>query len=129
MKQPPSILTDGYGRKHNYLRISLVEKCNLRCTYCMPSEGVQLSPREELMSASEVYEIAKVFVKWLGEYDHEDIDISNIKPGDYVRITSGQFSGEEAILLDRTHHKAVVQLKELGIQLSLSLSNNDLLAL
>ena len=62
MKQPPSILTDGYGRKHNYLRISLVEKCNLRCTYCMPSEGVQLSPREELMSASEVYEIAKVFV-------------------------------------------------------------------
>ena len=67
--------------------------------------------------------------KWLGEYDHEDIDISDIKPGDYVRITSGQFSGEEAILLDRTHHKAVVQLKELGIQLSLSLSNNDLLAL
>ena len=62
MKQSPSILTDGYGRKHNYLRISLVEKCNLRCTYCMPSEGVQLSPREELMSASEVYEIAKVFV-------------------------------------------------------------------
>ena len=41
--------------------------------------------------------------KWLGEYDHEDIDISDIKPGDYVRITSGQFSGEEAILLDRTH--------------------------
>ena len=62
MKQHPSILTDGYGRKHNYLRISLVEKCNLRCTYCMPSEGVQLSPSEELMSASEVYEIAKVFV-------------------------------------------------------------------
>jgi len=67
--------------------------------------------------------------KWLGEYDHEDIDISDIKPGDYVRITSGQFSGEEAVLLDRSTHKAVVQLKELGIQLSLSLSNNDLLAL
>ena len=67
--------------------------------------------------------------KWLGEYDHEDIDISDILPGDYVRITSGQFSGEQAILLDRTHHKAIVQLKELGIQLSLSLTNNDLLAL
>ncbi|MDA8769622.1 UpxY family transcription antiterminator [Schleiferiaceae bacterium] len=67
--------------------------------------------------------------KWLGEYNHEDIDISEIMTGDFVRITSGQFSGEEAILLDRTHHKAVVQLKELGIQLSLSLSNNDLLAL
>ena len=67
--------------------------------------------------------------KWLGEYNHEDIDISDIQPGDLVRITSGQFSGEEAVLLDRTHHKAVVQLKELGVQLSLSLSNNDLLAL
>ena len=67
--------------------------------------------------------------KWLGQYDHSDIDISDILPGDYVRITSGQFSGEQAILLDRTHHKAIVQLKELGIQLSLSLTNNDLLAL
>ena len=71
----------------------------------------------------------KTIQKWLGEYNHEDIDISDIQPGDLVRITSGQFSGEEAVLLDRTHHKAVVQLKELGIQLSLSLSNNDLLAL
>ena len=56
------------------------------------------------------------------------MDLSQIMPGDFVRITSGQFSGEEAILLDRRSHKAVVQLKELGIQLSLSLSNNDLLA-
>ena len=67
--------------------------------------------------------------KWLGEYNHEDIDISDIHPGDFVRITSGQFAGEQAVLLDRGNHKAVVQLKELGIQLSLSLSNNDLLAL
>jgi transcription antitermination factor NusG len=50
-------------------------------------------------------------------------------PGDYLRITSGQFSGEEAILLDRTNSRVIVQLKELGIQLSLSLSNNDLMAL
>ena len=67
--------------------------------------------------------------KWLGEYNHEDMDISDIKPGDFVRITSGKFSGEEAVLLDSTQHKVVVQLKELGVQLSLSLSNNDLLAL
>ena len=67
--------------------------------------------------------------KWLGEQDHEDIDISQIMPGDYLRITSGQFSGEEAILLDQTNSRVIVQLKELGIQLSLSLSNNDILAL
>tara|TARA_B100001059_G_C17823349_1_gene579738 strand:- start:479 stop:979 length:501 start_codon:yes stop_codon:yes gene_type:complete len=67
--------------------------------------------------------------KWLGEHEHEDIDISHITPGDYLRITSGQFSGEEAILLDRRNSKVIVQLKELGIELSLSLSNNDLMAL
>ena len=67
--------------------------------------------------------------KWLGEQDHEHIDISQIMPGDYLRITSGQFAGEEAILLDRTNSRVIVQLKELGIHLSLSLSNNDLMAL
>ena len=64
--------------------------------------------------------------KWLGQYNHSDIDISDILPGDYVRITSGPFSGQQAILLDKTNKKAVVQLKELGLQLSLSLSNSDL---
>jgi transcription antitermination factor NusG len=81
--------------------------------------------RPAIVRESEIYTIQK----WLGEYDHEDIDISEIMPGDFVRITSGQFSGEEAVLLDRRSHKAVVQLKQLGLQLTLSLSNNDLLAL
>ena len=68
--------------------------------------------------------------KCLAEQDHEHIDISQIMPGDYLRITSGQFSGEEVILLDRTKNsRVIVQLKELGIQLSLSLSNNDFMAL
>ena len=64
--------------------------------------------------------------KWLGDYDHSDINISEILPGELVRITSGQFSGEQAVLMDHTNHRAIVQLKELGVQLSLSLSNNDL---
>lgn len=71
----------------------------------------------------------KTIKKWLGSFDHQDIDISMIMPGDFVRITSGQFSGEEAVLLDRSNQRAVVQLKEIGLQLSLSLSNNDLLAM
>lgn len=57
-----SNLTDAYNREHNYLRISLIEKCNLRCTYCMPAEGVKLSPPESIMNAHEVLEIAKTFV-------------------------------------------------------------------
>ncbi|WP_026714215.1 GTP 3',8-cyclase MoaA [Flavobacterium daejeonense] len=57
-----TILTDDFGRKHNYLRISLIEKCNLRCTYCMPAEGITLSPKKELMTADEVFAIAQTFV-------------------------------------------------------------------
>nr|WP_288832912.1 GTP 3',8-cyclase MoaA [uncultured Flavobacterium sp.] len=56
------ILTDDFGRKHNYLRISLIEKCNLRCTYCMPAEGIALTPKKELMTADEVFAIAQTFV-------------------------------------------------------------------
>jgi molybdenum cofactor biosynthesis protein A len=57
------ILQDLHGRDHAYLRISLIERCNLRCTYCMPEEGVQLSPKSHLMTYEEIYEIAKTFVK------------------------------------------------------------------
>lgn len=62
MIQNNTILTDDFGRKHNYLRISLIEKCNLRCTYCMPAEGIALTPKKELMTADEVFAIAKTFV-------------------------------------------------------------------
>ena len=48
-----NILIDKYNRKHNYLRISLTEKCNLRCLYCMPKEGVSLTPRFDLLSLTE----------------------------------------------------------------------------
>lgn len=56
------ILTDSFGRAHAYLRISLIERCNLRCSYCMPEEGVQLSPKSHLMTYEEIYDIAKIFV-------------------------------------------------------------------
>jgi transcription antitermination factor NusG len=78
--------------------------------------------RPAIVRESEIHTIQK----WLGQYDHSDIDISEIVPGDYLRITSGPFNGEQAVLLDKTTKKAVVQLKELGLQISLSLSNSDL---
>jgi len=62
MKEEQNILTDNFGRKHSYLRISLTERCNLRCTYCMPEEGVALSPKSHIMSFDEIYTIAKTFV-------------------------------------------------------------------
>ncbi len=63
MTKEQNILTDSFGRKHNYLRISLTEKCNLRCTYCMPESGVVLTPKSQLMNAEEVLEIARLFVE------------------------------------------------------------------
>ncbi|WP_066220962.1 GTP 3',8-cyclase MoaA [Formosa haliotis] len=63
MTNSQHILTDDFGRKHSYLRISLTEKCNLRCTYCMPENGVPLTPRSDLMNADEIFKIASVFVK------------------------------------------------------------------
>ena len=62
MNNTTDILTDSFGRSHNYLRISLSEKCNLRCTYCMPKDGVLLTPRTELMTTDELFAIAKIFV-------------------------------------------------------------------
>ncbi|XP_022835529.1 molybdenum cofactor biosynthesis protein 1 [Spodoptera litura] len=58
--EPP--LVDSFGRRHNYLRISLTERCNLRCQYCMPAEGVPLSARGALLSRAELLRLARVFV-------------------------------------------------------------------
>ncbi|WP_411831116.1 GTP 3',8-cyclase MoaA [Mariniflexile sp. AS56] len=63
MKNETPVLQDLHGRHHGYLRISLIERCNLRCSYCMPEEGVPLSPKSHLMTNEEIYQIAKTFVK------------------------------------------------------------------
>ncbi|XP_024314663.1 GTP 3',8-cyclase, mitochondrial isoform X2 [Brachypodium distachyon] len=56
------MLVDSFGRFHNYLRISLTERCNLRCQYCMPAEGVELTPKSELLSHDEIIRVANLFV-------------------------------------------------------------------
>ncbi|XP_026163671.1 molybdenum cofactor biosynthesis protein 1 isoform X2 [Mastacembelus armatus] len=58
-----AFLTDNFGRRHSYLRISLTEKCNLRCQYCMPEEGVKLTPRNQLLTTSEIMTLARLFVQ------------------------------------------------------------------
>ena len=55
-------LYDTFGRLHNYLRISLTDACNLRCTYCMPNEKVLVTPSSKMMSVDEIFGIASVFV-------------------------------------------------------------------
>jgi cyclic pyranopterin phosphate synthase len=54
---------DGYGRVHTDLRISVTDRCNLRCTYCMPEEGMQWLPREEVLTFEELERLARVLVE------------------------------------------------------------------
>ena len=56
-------LFDRFGRSHTYLRISIIEKCNLRCRYCMPEEGVPLRPKGDLLSFEEIERLAALFVR------------------------------------------------------------------
>ncbi len=56
------MIVDGFNRKHDYLRISLTDNCNLRCFYCMPEEDYMFTPASKLMQADEIEAIAKVFV-------------------------------------------------------------------
>ena len=56
-----AMLTDSFGRTHQYLRISLGERCNLRCLYCMPPEGVPLQPKENLLNAVEIDRLVNLF--------------------------------------------------------------------
>ena len=62
MDVKPKTIIDSYGRIHDYLRISLTERCNLRCFYCMPEEGVPLRDKKEFMSTEELLLIARQFV-------------------------------------------------------------------
>jgi GTP 3',8-cyclase len=66
---------DSYNRRINYLRISVTDRCNLRCTYCMPAEGIALMPHSDILSFEEIMEVVDAAVK-LGV--------------DKVRITGGE---------------------------------------
>jgi len=97
--QNDTILTDDFGRKHNYLRISLIEKCNLRCTYCMPADGVLLSPKKDIMTADEIYAIAKTFVN---------------NGVDKIRLTGGE------PLLRKDFPKIIAKLSSLKTEISIT---------
>ncbi len=59
-------LIDGFGRVHRDLRISVTDRCNFRCTYCMPQEGMQWQRREDLLSFEEIERVAQIMVERFG---------------------------------------------------------------
>lgn len=62
-------LIDRFGRTARDLRISITEKCSLRCTYCMPEQGLPLIAREQLLSASEIARLVGIAVRDLSVHD------------------------------------------------------------
>ena len=62
----PGTLADGYGRVHRDLRISVTDRCNFRCTYCMPAEGMVWQPRDHLLTFEEIERVARICVERFG---------------------------------------------------------------
>ena len=62
-KTTMKLLRDDYDRKINYLRISITDRCNLRCRYCMPEEGVDLIKHGDLLTYEEILEVVSVFTR------------------------------------------------------------------
>lgn len=57
------MLKDKWGRNHTYLRVSLTDRCDLRCFYCMPEEHYDFAPAAHLMQAEEIETLARLFVE------------------------------------------------------------------
>ena len=56
------MLIDGYGRKHDYLRVSVTERCNFRCQYCMPEKPFSWVPKENLLSYEDLFKFIKASI-------------------------------------------------------------------
>jgi cyclic pyranopterin phosphate synthase len=59
----PRPLIDSFGRVHRDLRLSVTDRCNFRCTYCMPEEGMRWLPREEILTFEEIERVARLLVE------------------------------------------------------------------
>ncbi|MCH7401065.1 GTP 3',8-cyclase MoaA [Belliella kenyensis] len=92
-------LEDRYGRVHNYLRISLTDNCNFRCSYCMPEEDISSMPNAKLMQVEEINILAKKFVS---------LGINKI------RLTGGE------PLVRKEFPLILAQLAELPVELTLT---------
>ena len=100
------MLTDAYGRVATDLRVSLTDKCNLRCTYCMPPEGLEWLPRPDLLTDDELVRLIGIAVRDLG-------------------VTEVRFTGGEP-LLRRGLPGIIARVADLRPRAELSLTTNGI---
>ena len=93
-------LVDTFGRVHRDLRISVTDRCNFRCSYCMPAEGMVWQPRDELLSFEEIVRVARVAVERFGV--------------DSIRLTGGEPTVRAQL------PRLVGMLSELAVDLALT---------
>ena len=58
-----SKLVDNFGRQMEYVRLAVTDRCNLRCQYCMPAQGIDIVPRQELLTFKEMYRLIRVLTE------------------------------------------------------------------
>ncbi len=98
--ESPTPLVDGFGRVHRDLRISVTDRCNFRCTYCMPEEGMTWLRRDEVLSFEEIERIATLLVERYGV--------------DSIRLTGGEPTVRARLPV------LVAKLAPLGVDLALT---------
>ncbi|MFV9482402.1 GTP 3',8-cyclase MoaA [Christiangramia sp. ASW11-125] len=92
-------IVDNFGRPHTYLRISLTDRCNLRCFYCMPEDGIQLMDKPSIMTLEEIISLATSF---------RDLGV------DTIRLTGGE------PLVRKNFGHLVEELSKLGVTLKIT---------
>ena len=106
MAAEPTSLVDGFGRVHRDLRISVTDRCNFRCTYCMPAEGLDWMAREDLLTYEELARVARICVERFGF--------------DGIRLTGGEPTVRANLPV------LIEQLSSLGVNLSLTTNGTTL---
>jgi len=99
------MLKDNFNRVHDYLRISLTDKCDLRCFYCMPDEEYQFTPTSNLMSSDEIESIVSIFVQ------------QGVKK---IRLTGGE------PLIRKDAAEIIARLSQFDIELTLTTNGTQL---
>lgn len=92
-------IVDNFGRAHTYLRISLTDRCNLRCFYCMPEDGIELMEKSSIMTIEEIIDLATTF---------RDLGV------DTIRLTGGE------PLVRKNFGFLVEELAKLGVTLKIT---------
>ena len=99
-------MLDRFNREINYLRVSITDRCNLRCSYCRPKEGISLKGHDDILRYEEIIRIVSIAVK-----------MGLVK----VRITGGE------PLVRRGFIELIARLKKIGGLQDISLTTNGIL--